>query len=83
MARIARDSALLVLPAHAPLTPGTCDQVIALTQRGEVLSVFSVLLLQFSVLPPKSRQMRCNPLVSLLQHIGTRSLPRFALEDNR
>jgi hypothetical protein len=73
MARIARDIALLGLPADAPLTPGTCDQVIALTQRGEVLSVFSILFLQFSVLLPQSRQMRCEPLVALLQHIGTRS----------
>jgi hypothetical protein len=28
MARIARDIALLVLPAHVPLTPGTCDEVL-------------------------------------------------------
>jgi hypothetical protein len=66
MARIARDIALFALPADAPLTPGTCDQVIARTQRGEVLSVFSVL-------PLKSKQMRFAPLVALLQHIGTGS----------
>jgi hypothetical protein len=63
----------LCFQRHAPLTPGPCDQVIALTQRGAVLSVCSALFLQFSVLPPKSRQMRCDPLVSLLQHIGPRS----------
>ena len=73
MARIAGDIAVLELPADVRLTPGTYDQIIALTQRCEVLSIFSVLPLKFSVLPLKSRQMHCNPLVSLLQHIGTRS----------
>jgi len=65
MARIARSSALIVLPSHVPLTPGTCDQLIAITQRRELLSDFSVLRLEI--------EMRFDPLVSLLQHIGTRS----------
>jgi hypothetical protein len=65
MARIARSSALIVLPSHVPLIPGTCDRVIAITQRRELLSDFSVLRLK--------TEMRFDPLVSLLQHIGTRS----------
>ena len=68
MARIARSSALIVLPSHVPLTPGTCDQLIAITQRRELLSDFSVLRLEI--------EMRFDPLVSLLRHIGNRSFSK-------
>jgi hypothetical protein len=43
MARISKDSVLLAFPVDAPLTPGTFDEVIALTQLGEVLAEFLVL----------------------------------------
>ncbi len=65
MTRIARSSALLALPSDASFTPDTFDQVIAILQRRELLSNLSVLCLE--------KEMRFDPLVSLLQHIGTRS----------
>ena len=75
MTRIARSSALLALASDASFTPDTFDQVIAMLLCRELLSDLSVLCVE--------KEMRFDPLVSLLQHIGTRSLPRFALEDNR
>src|SRR5215471_4849456 len=39
MAGIARSSGLLTLPADTPLTPGTFNQVIALTQRDKLLAI--------------------------------------------
>ena len=68
MARLARNTALLELPPDGPLTPGTFDQVIALAQRRDLLADFSVLCLKI--------EMRCGPLVSFLQHIGTCSSPK-------
>jgi hypothetical protein len=65
MARIARNRAHFGLPADTPLTPGTFDQEIAIPQRRELLSDFSVLRLE--------KEMRLDPLVSRLQHIGNRS----------
>ena len=75
MTRIARSSALLALASDASFTPDTFDQVIAMLLCRELLSDLSVLCVE--------KEMRFDPLVSLLQPIGTRSLPRFALEDNR
>src|SRR5437016_2752674 len=75
MTRIARSSALLALASDASFTPDTFDQVIAMLLCRELLSDLSVLCVE--------KEMRFDPLVSLLQPIGTRSLPRFVLEDNR
>ena len=76
MARLTRNLALLALPADAPLTPRTFDQVIALAQLHEFLSCLQVIVitqlrelrLYLSVLSPEP-EMRFDPLVSLLQHI--------------
>jgi len=68
MARLTRNLTLLALPADAPLTPGTFDQGIALSQLREFFSDLSVLGLKI--------EMRFGPLVSLLQHINTRPSPK-------
>src|SRR5437016_1182038 len=65
MARIARNSAPLALPADAPRTPGTCDQEIAIPHRRELLLELSVLCLQ--------RAMPFDPFVSPLEHSGNLS----------
>jgi len=81
MAGLARDRGLLTLPADAPLTPGTDDQHIPLTQvrvllvyyQDIVLPELRVLLVELSVLGLE-REMRFNPLIVLPQHRGIHSL---------
>ena len=46
MARLARNSGRLALPADVGLTPGTFDLEIALAEREELLSVLSILRLE-------------------------------------
>src|SRR5215510_6906721 len=62
---IARSSVLLTLPADTPLTPGTFDQVIALTQLDKLRSILSILRLEIAI--PFAQ------LVSVPQHVGNRS----------
>ena len=68
MARLARSRGHLVLPADTTLTPGTFDQEIAIPQLRELLANFSVLRLEIEI--------RVDPLVSRLQHIGNCSSPK-------
>jgi len=65
MTGIARSSVLLTLPADTPLTPGTFDQVIALTQLYKLRSILSILRLEIAI--PFAQ------LVSVPQHVGNRS----------
>src|SRR5215813_8479849 len=59
MTGIARSRVLLTFPADTPLTPGTFDQVIALTQLDKLLSVLTVLRLEIAI--------PCEQLVSVPQ----------------
>jgi hypothetical protein len=65
MTRLARHSGRLWLPADTPLTPGTCNQEIALSLRSEELLVFSKLHLE--------REILFEQLSYPWSHIDTRS----------
>jgi hypothetical protein len=63
VAGIASHSGHLVFPADADLTPGTFHQEIALTERSELLLVFSIFRLEM--------EKPGVQLVSLPHHMGT------------
>src|SRR5439155_14038830 len=65
MARIARHRALFALPADAPLTPRTFNQVKTIPQHHELRSEFAILRLEMARYD--------GHLVYPLQHRGTRS----------
>jgi hypothetical protein len=62
MAHIARSSVCLALPANAPLTPRTFNEVITIPQSRELLSKLSVLRLELA--------RRGKHLVDPRQHYG-------------
>jgi hypothetical protein len=88
MARIARSSVRLVLPANTPLTPRTFNEVIKMAEVRELLSLQDIVMIQRHVLlsdcsvPLLESKIPVGQLVFLPQHTGP-LLPRSAIEEKR